>query len=98
MVRVTEEAATALQELLVENEAPPDAGVRLTPTAAGNMGMVIDSPHEGDEVIRRDEAPVLIVEEALAPRVADMVVDFESTAQSGQTPGGFVLREAGPDE
>jgi hypothetical protein len=46
MVRVTEQAATALQELLKANDAPPEAGVRLTPSGAGNIGMVIDTPHE----------------------------------------------------
>ena len=94
MVRVTEKAATALQELLVENSAPPEAGVRLTPTPAGNVGMVIDAPQTGDEVIRRDEAPLLIVEEALVPRLTDMVVDFESTREDRQRSGGFVLRTA----
>jgi hypothetical protein len=57
MVLVTDEAAIALKELFVDNNAPPDAGMRLTPEAGGNAGMVIDSPHEGDEVIRRDDAP-----------------------------------------
>jgi Fe-S cluster assembly iron-binding protein IscA len=94
MVRVTEEAAIALKELLTENEAPPDAGVRLTSTAAGNIGMVIDSPQEGDEVHRRDEAPVLIVGGDLSPRMVNMEVDFESSGSNGQSPGHFVLRSS----
>jgi len=94
MVRVTDEAAIALKELLVDNDAPPDAGVRLTPTAGGNLGMVIDSPHDGDEVIRRDEEPVLIVGDELSERMTDMVVDFESPRANGQSPGGFVLRSS----
>ena len=92
MVRVTEEAAVALQELLTENNAPPDAGVRLTSTAAGNIGMVIDSPQEGDEVHRRDEAPVLIVGGDLSRKMINMEVDFESAGSNGQSPGHFVLR------
>jgi len=31
MVQVTEQGASALEELLAENAAPPEAGVRLTP-------------------------------------------------------------------
>ena len=92
MVRVTEEAAIALKEILVDNNASPEAGVRLTPAADGSLGMVIDSPHEGDEVIRRDDAPVLLVGDDLSPRMTEMVVDFESPPSDGQSPGGFVLR------
>ena len=97
MVRVTEQAATALEELLEANEAPPEAGVRLTPSGAGNIGMVIDAPHAGDEVVRRDEKPVLIVDSAVVGPLTDMVVDYQSSEEDRQTPGGFVLREP-PDE
>ena len=93
MVRVTEQATTALQELLEANDAPPEAGVRLTPSGAGNIGMVIDEPHTGDEVVRRDEKPVLIVDGAVVEPLTDMVVDYQSTSDDHQTPGGFVLRE-----
>jgi len=92
MVRVTEQAATALQELLTANEAPPEAGVRLTPDDKGSIAMIIDAPHEGDEVIGAAETPVLIVDSAVAGQLADMVVDCRSVRDDHQTPGGFVLR------
>jgi hypothetical protein len=57
MVRVTEQAATALEELLAENAAIANAG--LTPSAGCNLGMTIDAPHEGDEIISRDETSLL---------------------------------------
>jgi Fe-S cluster assembly iron-binding protein IscA len=98
MVRVTEQAATALQELLEANDAPPEAGVRLTPSGPGNIGMVIDAPHEGDEVVRRDEKPVVIVYGVVAGPLTDMVVDYQSSKEDRQTPGGFVLREPPEEE
>jgi len=98
MVRVTEQAATALQELLADNEAPPEAGVRLTPDGKGSMGMVVDAPHEGDEVILRDETPVLILDSALSERLTDMVVDVQPVDDDHQSPGGFVLRSPGGQE
>jgi Fe-S cluster assembly iron-binding protein IscA len=98
MVRVTNQAATALEELLADNAAPPDAGVRLTPGAGGNLGMTIDSPHDGDEVINRDESPLLIVDGGVAPGLTDMVVDFRDAADDHQNPGGFVLRTPLADE
>jgi Fe-S cluster assembly iron-binding protein IscA len=93
MVRVTEQAATALEELLADNAAPPEVGVRLTPSGGGNLGMAIDAPHDGDEVISRDdETPLLIVDQQLSPGLVEMVVDFRSEADDHQTAGGFVLR------
>jgi Fe-S cluster assembly iron-binding protein IscA len=92
MVRVTEEAATALQELLADSAAPPEAGIRLTPGAGGNLGMAIAEPQEGDEVIIRDESPLLIVDSAVAPGLTDMVVDFQDVKDDHQSPSGFLLR------
>jgi len=98
MVRVTEQAASALQELLADYAAPPEAGVRLTPGAGGNIGMSIETPHEGDEVIEREQSPLLIVDGAVAPGLSDMVVDFRDGADDHQTPTGFLLRPNRPDE
>ena len=98
MVRVTDQAANAMQELLADNAAPPEAGIRLSPSTGGNLGMGIDTPHDGDEVITRDEAPLLIVDADVAPGMTDMVVDFRDTSENGQTPGGFLLRPINGDE
>jgi Fe-S cluster assembly iron-binding protein IscA len=98
MVRVTEQAASALEELLAENGAPPEAGVRLTPSAGGNMGMIIEEPREGDEVINREETPLLIVDAAVAPGLTDMVVDYRDVVDDHQTPGGFLLRPKRAEE
>jgi Fe-S cluster assembly iron-binding protein IscA len=96
MIRVTERAATALHELLEINAAPPESGVRIAPNASGDLGMTVDAPHAGDEVILRGEsaAPVLIVDGTLAEDLEQMVVDYESVEDDHQTPGGFVLRAA----
>jgi Fe-S cluster assembly iron-binding protein IscA len=98
VVQVTEQAASALQELLADNAAPAEAGVRLTPRSGGNMGMVIEPPHDGDEVISREETPLLIVDGAVAPRLTDMVVDLRDVTDDHQSAGGFVLRPKLPDE
>ncbi len=98
MVRVTDQAASALQELLADYAAPPEAGVRLSPSAGGNLGMNIETPQAGDEVIEREETPLLIVDGAVAPGLSDMVVDFSDVGDDHQTGGGFVLRPERPDE
>lgn len=98
MVLITEQAASALQELLAENAAPPEAGIRLSPRAGGNMGMLIEPPHDGDEVISRDETPLLIVDGAVAPGLSEMVVDFQDAKDDHESPGGFLLRPKLPEE
>lgn len=98
MVRVTDQAASALQELLADQAAPPEAGVRLSPSAGGNLGMSIETPHDGDEVIEREETPLLIVDGSVAPGLSDMVVDYRDAGDDHQTSGGFVLRRDGPGE
>ncbi len=92
MVRITPRSTTALEDLLTANHAPPEAGVRLVPNGKGSLGMVVDAPHEDDEVIRHNETPVLIVDSAVADHLADMMVDYQSAEDDHQTPGGFVLR------
>jgi Fe-S cluster assembly iron-binding protein IscA len=93
MIRVTERAASALQELLETNAAPPDSGVRIARTDNGGLGMIVDSPHAGDEVVLRgeDATPVLIIDSAVSEDLRGMVVDFESAEDDHQTAGGFVL-------
>jgi len=89
MVRVTERAASALQELLTTNQAPAEAGIRITPNERGGLAMTVDAPRQGDEVISREEIPVLIVDGAVVGQVGDMVVDCQSAEDDSQTPGGL---------
>jgi len=62
------------------------------------MGMMIQEPQDGDEVISRHEAPLLIVDGAVAPGLREMVVDFRDVRDDHQTPGGFMLRPKHHDE
>ena len=91
MVRITERATSALHDFLVGNEARPESGVRLTPAGNGRLGMVVDEPHAGDEVIHDRQTPVLIVDGAVAGQLTDMIVDFKSVEDDPQS-GGFVIK------
>jgi len=94
MVQVTDRAVIALQNMLTDTDAPPEAGIRLTPNDSGGVGMTVDAPVPGDEVIERDESCVLIVDGAIRERMTEMVVDYQSSdLENGQTGDGrFVLR------
>ena len=92
MVAITERAAVKLQDLLAAQDAQPDEAIRLAPNGTGGIGLAVDTAHAGDEVVEDDESPVLIVDGVLAPRLADMVVDYETAEDDHRTAQGFVLR------
>lgn len=79
MVEVTERAAGALEDLLSRNDAPPEAGVRIVADAE-SYDMTIDSVHDGDEVVRRHERPVLIAEPKVAQTLTGHTIDFQTAA------------------
>lgn len=95
MVQVTERAANALQELLIAEGAPPEAAIRLQDDGQGRLGMSVDAPQPGDEVVSRDDIPVLVVDGGVSERLADKVVDYQapdgSQVRSGQ---GFMIMRA----
>src|SRR5919198_3301036 len=92
MFQVTERAATALQEVLAINNAPPKQGVRLVPTDEGRLGMTIDRPREGDQVVQRDDTPVLIADRQVAAALTGVVLDLQPAETEAEGPPRFTLR------
>ncbi len=77
MISVTERAASELQALLEANGALPDQGEKLVPAGTGTLGVTIDLPAEGDEVILRDDSPLLIVDGSIAPLLDGQELDIQ---------------------
>jgi len=92
MITVTERAATELEELLTTNDAPPGQGVKLVPSGPGSIGMTIAAPSEGDEVIRRGEEPLLIVDSRVVKTLDGAEIDCDSSVVDGQPRAEFKLR------
>jgi Fe-S cluster assembly iron-binding protein IscA len=91
MITVTERAASALESLLIESNAEAGQGVKLFPKGADQIGMAIDTPNEGDEVIQHGDGPLLIVDQALTRPLDGAEFDCEETL-NGQAPTRFALR------
>jgi Fe-S cluster assembly iron-binding protein IscA len=91
MITVTERAASALEALLAESNAESGQGVKLFPKGTDEIGMTIDAPSAGDEVIRRADAPLLIVDQALTQPLDGAQFDCEESLD-GQAPTRFALR------
>jgi Fe-S cluster assembly iron-binding protein IscA len=92
MITVTERAATELQDLLATSNALPGQGIKLVPSGAGSIGMTITAPSEGDEVIRRGEEPLLIVDSRITGALAGSEIDCEPSGVDGQPRAVFKLR------
>jgi hypothetical protein len=94
MVKVTERAVVKLQQVLLKKHVRPGQCMRLTADDVGGFAMAIGAPLEGDVIIRREEAPVLILARAVAVRLSGMVVDFRPATDDPRRPPGFVVRRA----
>lgn len=96
MITLTERAASALEALLAESNAEAGQGVKLFPKGGDEIGMTIDAPGDGDEVIRRADAPLLIVDQALTRPLDGAQFDCEDPL-NGQAPTRFALRRQADD-
>jgi hypothetical protein len=91
MITVTERAATGLEELLVAQGAAPGEAVKLVPSGRGGVALTIASPAAGDEVVRRGDDPLLIVDGRLAPIVDGALLDLAAAAPAGGALPRFTL-------
>ena len=91
MLTVTEKAATELEELLRFNKAAPGQCMKLIPTGPGTVEMVIDTPGEGDEVIRRGDEPPLIVDGRIREDLDGGEIDCDTRDLNGETTPQFIL-------
>ena len=87
MLALTDTARTVIRDLTVSDDVPEGCGLRIAPTAAGELELSLAaSPAPGDEVIDSDGAR-LFVERQTADLLADQVLD----AQVGAGGTGFYL-------
>jgi Fe-S cluster assembly iron-binding protein IscA len=91
MITVTERAASALEALLADSDAQPGQGVKLIPSGEDTIGMVIEGPSEGDEVVRRGDAPLLIVDRSISGPLDGSQIDCEGDID-GRTQTRFTLQ------
>ena len=95
MITVTERAASALEALLADQAAEPGQGVKLVPKGSDEIGLTIEAPSDGDEVVRHADEPLLIVDRALAQPLDGAELDCVDAPINGQAPARFMLRRQG---
>ncbi|MFG1700293.1 Fe-S cluster assembly protein HesB [Nonomuraea sp. NPDC049309] len=82
MLTLTDNAVVAIRDLLVGENVPAEAGLRIAPKAdkAGTLEVTLASmPHAGDQVVEKEDVRVFVAEEAV--RILD---DKSLDAQPGR--------------
>ncbi len=81
MINVTEKAVDALANSLDSTEATPEQSLRLALTPQGEYGLAVDEQREGDQVIKQEERPVLLVAEEVSTALDGAVLDVVDSAE-----------------
>lgn len=84
MINVTEKAIDVLAITLSTNEAGEEQGLRLARNAEGQFGLALDEPREGDEVVKQEERPVLLVDKEVSSALDGAVLDVDETAEGAR--------------
>ena len=95
MITVTERAAATLQHALAANDIPAGLGVKLLPRGPGSIGLAIAAPRPGDEIVRYEQTPVLIVDRQLTAALAGTELDCTESEVDGHARIEYTIRPAG---
>ena len=83
MLNVTEAAVEQLSQMLEHAEADGSQCVRLTQNH-GELGLRVDVPQEGDQVVAADERPVLLIDAELWHALEGATLDAVDTSEGKQ--------------
>ena len=82
MIRVTQDAAAGLRQIVSGSRTPSDFGVKLVPLEHQDLiGMAIGRPGDGDILLGREHDPLLIVDSSLVDHLDGAVIDTEEDEQ-----------------
>ena len=88
MINVTDRARDRLKQVRDETVERADAALRLGPTKQGELGVFADTAKDGDHVVEREGATVLLIDPDLAQKLAGATIDYEQNGDSAR----FTLR------
>lgn len=76
MIGLTERAALALDEMLLANDPPPGQGIKLVATGQ-QIGLTWAEVEPGDQLVRRGDETLLVIDADIARAVSDMPVAID---------------------
>ncbi|MEU6717521.1 Fe-S cluster assembly protein HesB [Nonomuraea sp. NPDC046802] len=89
MLTLTDNAVVAIRDLMVGEDVPSDAGLRISPKAdeAGTLELSLSSsPEAGDQVVEKEDVRVFVAEDAVA------ILDDKALDVQPGVPGQPVFR------
>lgn len=91
MLNVTDAALEALVMTLDANEIPQDKGLRLGRSPYGDLGLEVDEPRDGDQVLMQGDRAVLFldseVSEILSGATLDVIQEPDGARLTLRMPG-----------
>ena len=93
MVQLTERAAIELQSIKDANDLEPTEGIKLFPDG-NTVDVTVGRVGKGDEVIRHNHGPLLIVDARLVESLREMTLDCTEVESDGRFEWHFSLQAA----
>ncbi|MFC2070897.1 hypothetical protein ACFLTB_06995 [Chloroflexota bacterium] len=80
MLNITEQAKQKLKNILDTYVEMPQARLRLCDRGSGELGLGIDIEESEDRVVEHDGTRLLVINDKLATRLADITIDVDETS------------------
>jgi len=84
VLQITDRAMNALRDLVQANGATQDQLIRAVLAETQTVTLELDAPHPNDDIIRRQQVPVLAIEPQAAERLRNCTLDFGRREEDGQ--------------
>jgi len=94
MLTVTESAKTELKRVSSQALDQPETVLRLTADETGRLSLVVDNEKENDQVVKDEEATVLVIDEQLSTALDGVSIDYQDTEAGPR----FILIRSKPEE
>lgn len=92
MLIVSDRALALMANALDAGQLPEEQALRLAMGEDGELGLVLDEARDGDEIISRDERPVLYIDSETSPSLHGATLDVAE----GTNPARLALKMPEP--
>jgi Fe-S cluster assembly iron-binding protein IscA len=83
-LKVTDQAAAALRELLEDQDPNPAQVLRLISNTEGNFLLALDTEKDGDQVVKYNGRMVMVIEPSISEDLSGHTLDWKQT-RAGQS-------------
>jgi Fe-S cluster assembly iron-binding protein IscA len=78
-LKVTDQAAAALQELLEDQDPNPTQVLRLVSNTESNFLLALDTKKDGDQVVKHKGKMVMVIEPSVSEDLSGHTLDWKQT-------------------